>query len=90
MRACTLLCIPPKDEKYSSQRSKEAGSEETEIACDCGHPDCAMRSEWPAASRSLRCRTRTGGIRKALLGILLGFGPAGVCFNGDFNLDARL
>jgi hypothetical protein len=42
MRACTLLCIPPKDEKYSSQQSKEAGSEETEIAGDCGHSDYAM------------------------------------------------
>jgi hypothetical protein len=35
------LCVPPKGEKYCSEPCKEAGSEETEIACECGHPACA-------------------------------------------------
>src|SRR5712692_6478514 len=29
------------DEKYCSQLCKEAGADEVEIACDCGHPACA-------------------------------------------------
>jgi hypothetical protein len=37
--ACT--CIPPKDNKYCSTYCKDAGSDEVEIACDCGHPACA-------------------------------------------------
>jgi hypothetical protein len=32
------VCIPPAGEKYCSQFCKEAGSSESEIACDCGHP----------------------------------------------------
>jgi len=28
------------DEKYCSQLCKDAGSEEAEIGCDCGHPAC--------------------------------------------------
>ncbi len=35
------LCLVPKGEKYCSQLCQEAGSQETEIACDCGHPACA-------------------------------------------------
>jgi hypothetical protein len=35
------LCIPAEGEKYCSTLCEEAGSEETEIACDCGHPACA-------------------------------------------------
>jgi hypothetical protein len=34
------VCVPPAGEKYCSQLCKEAGSEEAEIACDCGHPPC--------------------------------------------------
>jgi hypothetical protein len=35
-------CMAPKGEKYCSQLCKEAGSEETEIGCDCGHPACTQ------------------------------------------------
>ena len=35
------VCVPANDEKYCSQHCKDAGSEEAEIACDCGHPACA-------------------------------------------------
>jgi hypothetical protein len=35
------LCMAPSGEKYCSQFCKEAGSAETEIACDCGHPACS-------------------------------------------------
>jgi len=35
------LCIPSSGEKYCSQFCREAGSEETEIGCDCGHEPCA-------------------------------------------------
>jgi hypothetical protein len=34
------VCMLPKGEKYCSQFCKEAGSTETEIGCDCGHPAC--------------------------------------------------
>jgi hypothetical protein len=37
------LCIAPAGEKYCSQFCKEAGSAETEIACDCGHPACTKK-----------------------------------------------
>jgi len=31
------LCMAPAGEKYCSQFCKDAGTSETEIACDCGH-----------------------------------------------------
>ena len=34
------LCMAPAGEKYCSQFCKEAGANEAEIACDCGHPAC--------------------------------------------------
>jgi hypothetical protein len=34
------LCMIPDGDKYCSDFCKSAGSEETEIACDCGHPAC--------------------------------------------------
>jgi hypothetical protein len=34
------VCIVPAGEKYCSVYCKEAGSDEEEIACDCGHPAC--------------------------------------------------
>jgi hypothetical protein len=36
------ICVPPVGEKYCSQTCQEAGSEEVEIACDCGHPACTV------------------------------------------------
>jgi hypothetical protein len=36
------LCVPARGEKYCSELCKEAGADETEIACDCGHPACAQ------------------------------------------------
>jgi len=30
------------EEKYCSQLCKDAGAEETEISCDCGHPACEV------------------------------------------------
>ncbi len=36
-------CVVTSDEKYCSQLCKEAGADEVEITCDCGHPACA---EW--------------------------------------------
>jgi hypothetical protein len=27
-------------DKYCSEICKDAGAEETEIGCDCGHPEC--------------------------------------------------
>jgi hypothetical protein len=35
-------CVPAAGEKYCTQLCKDAGSNETEIACDCGHPPCAQ------------------------------------------------
>jgi hypothetical protein len=37
----SCLCVVPNGEKYCSQLCEDAGSGETEIACDCGHPACA-------------------------------------------------
>jgi hypothetical protein len=34
------LCTVSTSEKYCSQFCKDAGPDETEIACDCGHPAC--------------------------------------------------
>jgi len=34
------ICVPPEDEKCCTQFCKDAGSEETEIACDCAHSAC--------------------------------------------------
>ncbi len=36
----SCVCIAPEGEKYCSQFCKDAGSDEVEIACDCGHPAC--------------------------------------------------
>jgi hypothetical protein len=30
------------DDKYCSQLCKDAGGDEVEIACDCGHPACEI------------------------------------------------
>jgi hypothetical protein len=32
------VCVPPAGEEYCNQFSKDAGSKETEIACDCRRP----------------------------------------------------
>lgn len=42
MKKCAHVpCTCQADQKYCSQLCKEAGSNEVEIACDCGHPSCA-------------------------------------------------
>lgn len=35
------VCVPPTGDKYCSQFCEDAGGEEVEIACDCGHPACS-------------------------------------------------
>ena len=40
---CTHLpcvCVLSAGEEYCTQFCKDAGSKETEIACDCHHPAC--------------------------------------------------
>ncbi len=37
--ACS--CTVEHNEKYCSQRCKDAG-DEVEISCDCGHPGCSI------------------------------------------------
>jgi len=34
-------CVTALGEKYCSQFCKDAGAEELEIACDCGHSACS-------------------------------------------------
>jgi len=34
----SCICAAPPSEKYCSQFCKDAGPDELEIACDCGHP----------------------------------------------------
>ena len=40
---CT--CVVARGQKYCSDSCKEAGSEEVEIACECGHATCSMTGE---------------------------------------------
>jgi len=35
------ICVPAEGEKFCSEYCKNAGANETEIACDCGHPACS-------------------------------------------------
>jgi hypothetical protein len=37
-------CMVASDQKYCSQLCKDAGSDEIEIACDCGHPACEKQT----------------------------------------------
>jgi hypothetical protein len=36
-------CSCAAKDKYCSQACEDAGSRETEIACQCGHPGCAAQ-----------------------------------------------
>jgi hypothetical protein len=38
-------CVVGPGEKYCSDRCREAGSDEVEIACECGHATCSMAEE---------------------------------------------
>jgi len=40
-----LPCTCTGEGKYCSQACEEAGSDEVEIACECGHPHCAASIE---------------------------------------------
>ena len=35
-------CVVPEGQKYCSQACKDAGSEDVEIACECGHASCGL------------------------------------------------
>jgi hypothetical protein len=37
---CT--CVVPAGQKYCGQSCEEAGSDEVEIACECGHTACQL------------------------------------------------
>ena len=41
----TCSCVVKPGEKYCSESCREAGSDEVEIACECGHASCAMAAE---------------------------------------------
>ena len=34
-------CVVAQGQKFCGDFCKDAGSEEVEIACDCGHPPCS-------------------------------------------------
>lgn len=38
-------CLVDPGEKYCSDSCREAGSDETEIACECGHATCSIFNE---------------------------------------------
>jgi hypothetical protein len=40
---CT--CVVERGEKYCSESCKDAGSDEVEIACECGHATCETSIE---------------------------------------------
>ena len=35
------LCTVPAHEKFCSDFCRDAGADEVEIACECGHPACS-------------------------------------------------
>ncbi len=35
-------CMPQKDSKYCSTYCEDAGTDDVEISCDCGHEGCAL------------------------------------------------
>lgn len=35
-------CIPEKENKYCSTYCEDAGKDDVEISCDCGHPGCSL------------------------------------------------
>ena len=41
---CT--CVVARGEKYCSDFCKNAGAEEVEIACECGHATCSLTEEF--------------------------------------------
>lgn len=36
------VCNVPSGQKFCSDSCEDGGSEEVEIACECGHPACAQ------------------------------------------------
>lgn len=38
--SCT--CTAAKDSKYCSTYCEDAGADDIEISCDCGHPGCSI------------------------------------------------
>src|SRR5215472_16164953 len=38
-------CVVPPGENYCSQECEDAGSDDVEIACECGHETCALGGE---------------------------------------------
>jgi hypothetical protein len=43
-------CVPAGDEKYCSQYCKDAGTEDVEISCDCGHEGCSLEDSVPTGT----------------------------------------
>ncbi len=35
-------CMAPEKETYCSSYCKDAGKDDVEISCDCGHPGCSL------------------------------------------------
>jgi hypothetical protein len=38
-------CVVSPGEKYCSDSCRDAGADEVEIACECGHATCAIAAE---------------------------------------------
>ncbi len=36
------ICTPAKDSKYCSTYCEDAGTDDVEISCDCGHTGCSL------------------------------------------------
>ena len=45
-------CAAPKNDDYCSQYCKDAGKDDVEISCDCGHTGCSIteQTSYPRAS----------------------------------------
>jgi hypothetical protein len=37
------VCVPPAGEEYCSPFCEEAGADEVEVGCDCGHAACSKK-----------------------------------------------
>lgn len=39
--SCRCQIVSLSDDEYCSELCRDAGADEAEIGCDCGHPPCA-------------------------------------------------
>jgi hypothetical protein len=48
------ICIVSKGDTFCSQYCRDAGKEDVEISCDCGHEGCAIAEKAPSSEAPSR------------------------------------